>query len=116
MTADELVLFHKCTGRVSPPPTGAKEVYTVVGRRGGKSFISAIVGVFVACLCSFKEYLTTGERGMVLILAVDKAQAKVVFNYCRGIINHILCCVRWSPHGAPMRLNSATTYHRGQNK
>jgi hypothetical protein len=89
MTADELVLFHKCTGRVSPPPTGAKEVYTVVGRRGGKSFISAIVSVFVACLCSFKEYLTTGERGMVLILAVDKAQAKVVFNYCRGIINHI---------------------------
>jgi hypothetical protein len=36
-----------------------------------------------------EEYLTTGERGMVLILAVDKAQAKVVFNYCRGIINHI---------------------------
>src|SRR5262249_12127078 len=89
MTADELVLFHKCTGRVSPPPNGAKEVYTVVGRRGGKSFSSAIVSVFVACLCSFKEYLTTGERGMVLILAVDKAQAKVVFNYCRGIINHI---------------------------
>jgi len=40
---------------------GAKEVYTVVGRRGGKSFISAIVGVFVACLCSFKEYLTTAS-------------------------------------------------------
>ncbi len=38
---------------------------------------------------SFVEYLTTGERGVVLIPAVDKAQAKVVFNYCKGIIEAI---------------------------
>lgn len=58
-------------------------------RRGGKSFISALIGVFIACFFSFVEYLTTGERGVVLIPAVDKAQAKVVFNYCKGIIEAI---------------------------
>src|SRR5262249_53001610 len=29
MTADELDTFYKCTGRVGPPPNGAKEVYTI---------------------------------------------------------------------------------------
>src|SRR5262249_40469375 len=89
MSVDELALFQNCTGRVSPPFDGAKEVYTIVGRRGGKSFISALVGVYGAWLCSFGSYLTTGERGVVLILAVDRAQAKVVFNYCKGIIDSI---------------------------
>jgi hypothetical protein len=89
MTADEFVVFNRHTGRTSPPLGGSKENFLIVGRRGGKSFISALIGVFIACFFSFVEYLTTGERGVVLILAVDKAQAKVVFNYCKGIIEAI---------------------------
>jgi integrase len=89
MTLDDLLIFNRHTGRSSPPLGGSKENFLVVGRRGGKSFISALVGVFIGCFFSFGEYLTTGERGTVLILAVDKAQAKVVFNYCKGIIEAI---------------------------
>jgi hypothetical protein len=48
-----------------------------------------LIGVFIACFFSFVEYLPTGERGTVLILVVDKAQAKVVFNYRKGIIEAI---------------------------
>jgi hypothetical protein len=89
MSDDELVLFNRHTGRVSPPRGGSKENFLIVGRRGGKSFISGLIGVFIACFYSFAEFLTTGERGTVLILAVDKAQAKVVFNYCKGIIEAV---------------------------
>jgi hypothetical protein len=89
MTAEDLVIFNRYTGRASPPLGGSKENFLIIGRRGGKSFISALIGVFIACFFSFVEYLTTGERGVVLILAVDKAQAKVVFNYCKGIIEAI---------------------------
>jgi len=89
MSDDDQVIFKQCTDRESPPPNGAKETYIIVGRRGGKSFVSALIGVFIGCFFSFVEYLTTGERGVVLILAVDKAQAKVVFNYARGIIDAI---------------------------
>src|SRR6266542_3148217 len=89
MTAEDLVIFNRYTGRASPPLVGSKENFLIIGRRGGKSFISALIGVFIACFFSFVEYLTTGERGVVLILAVDKAQAKVVFNYCKGIIEAI---------------------------
>src|SRR5262245_57821362 len=89
MTPDDLVIFNRHTGRSSPPVGGSKENFLIIGRRGGKSFISALIGVFIGCFFSFVEYLTTGERGTVLILAVDKAQAKVVFNYCKGIIEAI---------------------------
>src|SRR5215510_14942099 len=81
MTHDDLVVFNRHTGRTSPPVGGSKENFLIIGRRGGKSFISALIGVFIGCFFSFVEYLTTGERGTVLILAVDKAPAKVVFNY-----------------------------------
>src|SRR5258708_3468758 len=43
MTADDLVVFQRHTGRTSPPSNGFKETYLVIGRRGGKSFISALV-------------------------------------------------------------------------
>src|SRR5262245_4505301 len=89
MTAAEMAIFNRHTGRASVPSGGSKENFLIVGRRGGKSFISALIGVFIACFFSFTEYLTTGERGTVLILAVDKAQAKVVFNYCKGITEAI---------------------------
>jgi hypothetical protein len=89
MTGDDLVIFNRHTGRALPPLGGSKENFLIIGRRGGKSFISALIGVFIGCFFSFVEYLTTGERGVVLILAVDKAQAKVVFNYSKGIIEAI---------------------------
>jgi hypothetical protein len=84
-----LAIFQRYTGRSLPASGGYKEAYLIVGRRGGKSFISAVTGVFLACFFAFAQYLATGERGVVLILAVDKAQARVVFNYAKGIIESI---------------------------
>ena len=58
----------------------------VVGRRGGKSRIGALTGVFIGCFYDFKPNLAAGEVGMILILARNRDQAGVVFGYVSGIM------------------------------
>ena len=94
MSEDELRLYRDSTGREAPPNTEPNEVYTIVGRRGGKSFITALVAVFIACFRSFNGHLNVGERAVVLILARDRDQGKVVFRYVKGIIRKSRCYAR----------------------
>jgi hypothetical protein len=88
MDARELELFRHCTKR-SNPPASVKEAYAIVGRRGGKSRIVSFAAVYLACFHDFRKYLAPGEVGIVLILARDRDQAKVVFNYIGGIIKSV---------------------------
>ena len=48
MDERELSLFQKCTARTRPPVKEPKESATIVGRRGGKSKMAALVGAFTA--------------------------------------------------------------------
>lgn len=59
----ELALFQKCTARTRSPAEEPKESATIVGSRGGKSKMAALVGAFTAAFIDFKPYLSTGERG-----------------------------------------------------
>src|SRR4029453_1709972 len=56
MTPDELAVYQQCTGRQTPPTKQPSEVFTIVGRRGGKSFISAVVACYLACFESYTKY------------------------------------------------------------
>src|SRR5215472_5970400 len=89
MTEDELAVYLQCTGRQEPPRTVPTEIYTICGRRGGKSFISSLTACFIACFSNFKRYLNAGERAAILILARDRDQAKIVFNYVSGILHAV---------------------------
>jgi len=89
MTADELVIFQRHTGRASPSLDGSKETYLIIGRRGGKSFISALITCFIACFIDFKQNVTIGETLAVMCLARDKDQARIVFRYVKAILNHV---------------------------
>src|SRR5262249_53062148 len=68
MDESEHAIYHQCTGRTQPPATQPSEIYTIVGRRGGKSFISSLTAVFIACFSSFKQYLNAGEKAAILDL------------------------------------------------
>src|SRR5262245_40608514 len=46
-------LLNQCTGRKHPPEGGSTEAWLVCGRRAGKSFILALIAVFIAC---FKDW------------------------------------------------------------
>jgi hypothetical protein len=85
----ELAVFQKCTARTRAPEREPKESATIVGRRGGKSKMAALVGAYIAAFIDFKPYLSTGERPMVLILARDREQAKTVFGYLSGIVQAV---------------------------
>ena len=89
MTADDVVVFQRHTGRTTPPANGFKETYLIIGRRGGKSFISALVTCFIACFIDFTPFITVGETLAVMCLAKDKDQARIVFRYIKAILNYI---------------------------
>jgi len=85
LSADDTAIYRACTGRQAPPTSPAREVWTVVGRRGGKSRMAALLAVYLAC---FRRYtLAPGERGIVMAIASDRLQARVVFRYITALIN-----------------------------
>ena len=84
MTAEELALFEKHTGRSSAPAAPAREVVVVAGRRSGKSRIASLLAVWQAAFRKWR--LSPGEVGTFLCIAVDKRQAATVLNYCRALL------------------------------
>ena len=80
-------LYGRCTGGRLLPTEQASEAHLIVGRRGGKSFICALIGVFLA---TFRTYhLAPGETGVVMLLAADRRQARVLFRYVKAFIEGV---------------------------
>jgi len=77
MTKAEAKIFRQCTGRKTQPNLPAHEAWLIIGRRGGKSFILALVAVFLASFKDWRPYLAPGERGTVMVIAADRRQARV---------------------------------------
>jgi hypothetical protein len=82
---DELKLYRECTGRTAPPSAQFRSVFMCIGRRGGKSVCMAMAAVFLAVFRDWRPRLTVGERAVVLLVAVDRDQAKALFRYIAGI-------------------------------
>lgn len=89
MDAGELSVFHALTGRTEPPTQQAAEAWLVIGRRGGKSFIVALIAVFLACFRDYTQHLAPGERGTVMVIAADRKQARVIMRYVKGLLEGV---------------------------
>ena len=61
----------------------------MVGRRGGKSRIAALVAVFLACFRDYRAILAPGEKGTVMVIAADRKQARHVFGYIAGLLDGV---------------------------
>ena len=94
MTSDQFKLYQRCTGRNSPPAKVASEAWLVICRRGGKSFILALVAVFLACFHSYRQFLAPGEKGTILIIATDRKQGRVTSATSEGFSPKSPCCKR----------------------
>ena len=88
MDDKDLALYQRCTGRKKPPKKGFKEFWGICGRRGGKSFIAAVVAVFLALFFKYEKHLSPGERGTIQIIAADRSQAQVILSYIKGILQN----------------------------
>ncbi len=89
LDADDLALFRQCTGRDEPPVGGVREGWLICGRRAGKSFILALIAVFLACFCDWSPYLTPGERGTVMVIAADRKQARTIYRYATALLREV---------------------------
>jgi hypothetical protein len=89
MDKTSLELFKRCTGSLMKPTGPFRELWVIVGRRAGKSFMSAVMAVYQAIFFDYSKYLSVGERGVIQIVAADKAQAGVIFNYIKGILHGV---------------------------
>lgn len=83
----ERPVFASVAGGRKAPERRVRELWAIVGRRGGKSRVAALVGSYIAAFVDHAGKLAPGETGIVLILAASKAQASTVFNYCKAFID-----------------------------
>jgi len=84
LNRDEARAFASVAGSRAPPSQRVRELWAIVGRRGGKSQMAALIAVFLACFVKHK--LSRGEHGMVLALAASTEQARIVFNYAKAFL------------------------------
>jgi hypothetical protein len=87
MSEAEADLFRRLTGRTTLPTSRAREVWTVAGRRSGKSRMAAFIAVFLAACRRYT--LAPGERAVVLVISPGRAQSRVIFNYALAMLRSI---------------------------
>lgn len=88
MDACDLARFRELAQR-DPPAGRVRELWLAIGRRGGKDSAASAIATYAAVFGDFARYLRPGERATILCLAVDRAQAKIVFGYVRAYFERV---------------------------
>jgi hypothetical protein len=89
MNEKETTFFYSVSGDRSAPATSVRELWAIVGRRGGKDSVASAIAAFAAAMFNQQNKLRPGERAIVMCLAVDREQARVILNYIRSYFTDI---------------------------
>jgi len=89
ITPQQLEVYRGCTGRTHPPTGPISEAWLCCGRRAGKSFMLALCAVYLAVFRDYRQYLAPGERGTLMVIAVDRRQARTVLRYIRALLSEV---------------------------
>ena len=65
------------------------ECAVVCGRRAGKSHILSVVATYLAMFVDWAPYLAAGEYATIAIVCADRAQARTVIRYVKGLIDSV---------------------------
>ena len=84
MSAPELEVYRQLTGRQDPPVEPVTELWLLLGRRAGKSFIAALITVYLTCVRTYD--VSPGETPTFMVIAADRKQARVVKRYVSGLL------------------------------
>ena len=78
------------TGRAKPPGAPFTEAALIVGRRGGKSRILALVAVYLAVFRDYVPHLAAGELATIAVLAAaNRSQARSIFRFASGLLKGV---------------------------
>jgi hypothetical protein len=83
MTPEELATFKLLADR-DPPAAPVRELWVVAGRRCGKDSIGSLIATQLAAFSDYLDRLRPGERALVMCLACDREQAKIVLGYTKA--------------------------------
>ena len=86
----ELEFFHSVAGDRDPPERHVRELWCVVGRRDGKDSVASVIAAYAAAMFTGQKHLRPGERGLVMCLACDRDQSRIVLNYTRSYFHDML--------------------------
>jgi hypothetical protein len=89
LNGGESQLFRECTGRETPLKGGHSEAWLVIGRRGGKSFVLALIAVFLASFRDWRPFLGPGEVATIMVIAQDRRQARHIMRYVKGLLGGV---------------------------
>jgi hypothetical protein len=81
--------FVACTGRTRPPARRVKRCAAIVGRRGGKDAIESLEVAWDAVFVDYRPYLSAGEWASLMLFAVDRKQAGVLFARIEALFDEI---------------------------
>ncbi|WP_245450488.1 hypothetical protein [Bradyrhizobium diazoefficiens] len=81
--------FFRSVSEREPPSEPCREAWAIVGRRGGKDSVASLIAAYVAATFSDQDKLRPGERPLVMCLACDRDQAKIVLGYTKGYFEQI---------------------------
>lgn len=74
-------------GRADVPTQQFREAHVIAGRRSGKSFIAALVAVYIACFRKYDDVLAPGEVGTVMVIGSDRKQCRVIMGYVDALLS-----------------------------
>lgn len=86
MTEAEAETFRAHTGRTTAPLAPFREAALIVGRRGGKSRVLALIAVFLATFRDYAPHLAPGEVATIGVLAANRDQARSIFRFISGLL------------------------------
>jgi hypothetical protein len=89
LSQPHLDAFRRCTGRFAAPEASFTEAAVIVGRRGGKSIVLALVAVYLACFRDYRRHLAPGEMATIAVVAANRAQARSIFRYISGLLKAV---------------------------
>jgi hypothetical protein len=81
----EHALYQRCTGRTTLPQGPVHRLYPLVGRRGGKDRFMSAVAVWQCVADNWRQKLSAGETGVVILIGTDRRQANILRRYCLGL-------------------------------
>src|SRR5689334_5965430 len=84
LTADELSLYQKLTGRDTVPLTLILELILCCGRRAGKSTIAALVAFFKGITADPTRFAKKDELIVIPVIAADRKQSRVLLGHLRS--------------------------------
>jgi hypothetical protein len=86
LNGEQLEIFRSVAGNREPPKRRVKELWCVVGRRGGKDSIAALIAEHAMLFAAESAKRRPGEKLTAMCIACDKSQAGIVLGYLKGLL------------------------------